>query len=64
MTDMVYMTHPEVEGTAGPVSRKAFERAHAPKGWVLADNPETTSDEDTKSPRRSRATVTATREES
>ena len=37
MSDMVRMTHPDVDAEAGPVTREAFDEIWAQKGWVIAD---------------------------
>jgi hypothetical protein len=37
MADMVKMTHPDIDGVAGPVTREAFDEIWAAKGWVLAE---------------------------
>jgi len=35
--EFVYMTHPDVDAVAGPVSRQAFDEVHVHKGWRLAE---------------------------
>lgn len=40
-TDQVWMTHPGIDGVAGPVPKSAFERTWKAKGWKLAEDPRT-----------------------
>ncbi len=36
-TEFVTMTHPDIDATAGPVTRQAYEDVHRHKGWVAVD---------------------------
>lgn len=36
--EFVYMFHPEIDALGGPVTRKAFDEVHAPKGWRYFDH--------------------------
>jgi len=40
MAEMVYIVHDDIDALGGPVSRKALEVAHAPKGWREATDDE------------------------
>lgn len=35
--EFVTMTHPDIDATAGPVTRQAYEEVHRHKGWVVVD---------------------------
>lgn len=41
--EMVYMRHGDLEGVAGPVSRKAFDSVWSQKGWAEVPEDEATS---------------------
>lgn len=37
--ERVRISHPDIEGVGGPVSRTAFEQVWEPKGWrIVADD--------------------------